>query len=716
MPEKKREKVSKYNLITGEDTYASQTAQNPGTSRRVQSWIPLDDGALYRELPEPFYINQQLPGEVKGLYEFDQNDTNGNVVRFFFAVAATAPGASTFKLYQNVAGVWTQVTIVGTLQGVPQFVTLNNLLHMADGSTSWIFDGLSWLPEGFAIVTGSSAIDTSLSGTFSCLVGRYYWLSFADHTVNRSHESTAQNASLITGPLTNKKVTVFQQSGLFTATTGSPTVSTSNSTDSPGPVAPNLQQSYVGMVIYINGTLIGTILSIVGGTITLTANYAGGTITNGRAVIVPSRATHWHIYASESDGSKIGQFLAAIPVTTSSYQDQSPFAGQANTLFASIFRPVRNDPPQPSGILTVHKYRIWRRHETKPNLFNFCANEEVVNNGNPQECVPGVDPNTQSDIINEEPYPDSSNRIRNMVSHGDALYIGTEKNTVPLWGESLDDFAISQVNAFSVGIAGKFASVSTKNGLVFMSYDRKVYLYPTSNYPWAYVPKDVNVTEQLIEIGKPMRKRFEQISYANLDQVRFTKYAFGRRDWLVVSYMDINNNYFTWVYDFGGKGWFQLQRGFASIAVFEVQNGIQILVGGGSDGFVYVIDDLSGTYPATGNMPQAVWRPALIDFGDPDSKHVPRYVEFEVTNAAMASDIAVNYYLDPKDVDNPGTPRQVELSQVRGSNLWRGFFKGGNLCQRLLLEFNAQASPASTNSGALRGAKLVADKASALVF
>src|SRR5581483_6314988 len=603
------EKVSRYNLVTGEDSYAQQNAQNPATSRRVLGWIVSDDGSITREWNEPKYLPTQLPGEVKALFEFDQEQANGTTNRYYFAAAATAPGASTFNLYQNVAGAWVQVTAVGTLQAPPQVVQNvggDSLLHLTDGTTNWLFDGTNWVKDGFIIPLGGVAIDTGTAGTFSCSVGRYYWYSNSDQTASRIHESDSSPISFSTGALTNKKVKVYQQLGLFSATLGSPTINTSNSTDNPGPVNPNLGSWMVGMAIYINGQLIGTIASVGAGTLTLTANSAF-TITNGRAVICDPRATHWNIYASETDGSKIGQLLASVPVTqnlnTTPYQDQSPFIGQANTLFFSIFRPVRNDPPPPSKIVEVHKYRIWRRRESKPSFFNFTANEEVIAgaNGAPSQSVPGADVNTLSDIVNENPYPDTSRRIQAMKSHADALYIFTEKNGLPLYGESIDDFDLSQISAFNVGAAGRFAAISTPHGLIFVSYDRNVFLFPTANYPWAYVPKNVNVTDSLIDIGKPIVKKLEKIAFSQLDEIKLSYYRFGRRDWLVLCFIDTNNVWHTWVYEFKTKTWFELAKGVSSAAVFEVSAGVQVLVGGGTDGYVYVLDDMTGTYASTGN-------------------------------------------------------------------------------------------------------------------
>lgn len=562
-------------------------------------------------------------------------------------------------------------------------------------------------------------------------VGKFYWYTQADLTSGRVHQSSSSVISSGTGPLNHQQVNIYPSGGAITSSSGSPNVNITPFLIQPGPQLPLIGSWVIGLHVYaLSGGIaadLGQIQSISGNgqTLTLTANASATIIGPVSFIIADARITHLYLYQSESDGSKIGQQSFVIPVikqganfaTPAPYSDYSSFLGQVNSIILTISRPVRNDPPPTSLLAEVHKYRIFRRRESLPNFFNFTANEEVSSgiNGDPTECVPGADVNTLSDIVDEQIYPDASNFIRALCSHGDALYIGTEKQTIPMYGQSIDDFGLSQVTAFSLGVAGRFAMISTSHGLALVSYDKKVYMYPTSNYYWAYVPNDVNVTDNLLEIGKPLRKVLEQIDPTFLDETQLTFYFYGRRNWLVLNFRDLSGLYQTWVYDFTNKGWFKLANGYSSVAVWEISTGNKILVGGSPQGGVFVLDDLTGTFTSSGNQPNSVWRPALIDFGDPDSKHIPLYIEFEISNDVMANDIAINYYLDPVDVDNPPTPRSVTFQKVSGANLYRGFFQGGNLCQRLLLEFNAQASPVSTNSGYIRGIKLVANPASGLI-
>src|SRR4051812_16143341 len=197
-----REVVGKWNLIGAtEDSYASQTAQQPGTSRRLLSFIPEADGQLHREATEPLFINQVLSGPVVGLFNFNQSQSDGSITRFYLAAARTSftvdagDFLSACNLYIKNASAWTQVTAVGELTTAPMFRVLDNLLFMSDGVTEWVFDGMSWFKAGIGIpyqggftrvnqFSGppfwEAAIDNTTAGTFDTLVGRYYWFTNSD--------------------------------------------------------------------------------------------------------------------------------------------------------------------------------------------------------------------------------------------------------------------------------------------------------------------------------------------------------------------------------------------------------------------------------------------------------------------------------------------------------------------------------------------------------
>ena len=451
--------------------------------------------------------------------------------------------------------------------------------------------------------------------------------------------------------------------------------------------------------------------------ITLVTN-AAASITNGRAVICDKRCTHWNVYASESDGSQIGEYLFSVPVTrnltSTAYVDSSPFIDNANNTFLPIYRPVRNDRPCASKLLYVHKSRQFRRVESNPSFFAFTANEEVTagNNGDPAQCLPGASPVTVSDMVNEYPFPDQSVRLRALFSHMDALYMFSEKQCYPLYGQSVDDFAISQMVTFALGAAGRFAGVSTPNGLIFMSYDKRAFLYPTSLYS-TYLAQGGAAQSAISEIGKPMRNVFAQIPASRLDEVVSVYYHYGIRDWWVVSFptsttVDAPQ---TYVWDFQGKVWFQLQRGFSSLQVFEPSEGALVLIGGDALGNTWVIDDQTGTYSYTGNLPVATWQPALINFGNEEIAHVFRRLELEFSSEALAQDITATIWFDPLNVDSPGVGHFLPLKPALGPGRYSAMVPhqgAGTVCQRCLVQIQARAS---TNSGVIRGIKMYADVA-----
>jgi hypothetical protein len=730
---RKQEVLAKFNLVSGEDTYASQTSQNPATSRRLQSLIPAKSGLLTRELGQAKFLPTQLPTTCGAIFQYDYNDATGAKQSKRLAATATA-------LYMDTVTAWTIQTLPASSGGTttapfsdyPQFAVFNNLLHFGDGVNNYIYDGVNnaFVFDGFAIPLNAPGIDTSTSGTFSTSIGRYYWFTFADLTTGRVHESSSSAISASTGVITSKTVKISPSPGTVTLNSGSAAVTGIGTafqfiTVPPGQVA-FTNQTVTGLIMYVNGVSFGVVSSVTDATHLTLSTPAPLTITGGSVLFAPARATNINIYASETDGSKLGKYLGTILVTANPpvLSDQSPFINQASSTILDIDRPVRNDPAPSSKIIEVHKSRLFRRRESKPSFFNFTANEEVAsgNNGSPQESVPGASVNTLSDIINEDPYPKPSNRIRALKSHGDALYIGTEKDTTPLYGDSIDSFGLSQVTAISNGIISRWGMESTSHGLVMFTYDRKMLLYPPISPAYSITPENINITDQLQEIGLAMRNKFLTIKNSDQDNVRVLWYNYGSRNWLVTCYQDNASVYHTYVFDFETKGWLELQRGVASLAIFEPTIGQKILVGGGTDGFVYVLDDPQGIY-TNATLPSATWRTALIDFGHPDMLHIPDYLEYEVKNAGngdLSTSITVNFYLDPTDADNVANPIPLSMSPVPNrANLFRGFFapaatsagSPGTLCKRLMIEFLVASD---TNAGSLDGVMLKADPVSNL--
>jgi hypothetical protein len=693
---KLRKKFVRFDLVTGENTYASQTAQNPRTSRRILGWIPSAAGDLTREAANPKWPVagvSALAAAVEHIFQFSIRDANGDVTHHTFAYS----NSQVFRMKTD--DTWTSEL---PFTNIPSTLVVNNVLRLSDGLKTLVFTddfAAGGVDEGFPIPLVAPEIDTSQAGTLTISANRFYWTAWADSGATFPvHESSSSLKSVGTGAITSKKVRVRQQPGTVTVSTASTAVTG---------VGTAFNAQHVGMILRVEGEVSGTIASVTDATnATLVANSLINKTTQPHGIF-PIRADRWYIYASETENSGVGYRLAKKLLTEYEHLDESPFVADAGSTFEDIERPTRNDPPPNSKLLTFHKRRVFRRRETSRNFFLFSAYEEVRAGlaGAEEESYPGTDSNTLSDIINEYSYPDQSDEIRAMVSHGDALHIATEDEIMPLYGESYDDFALSQVTSFNVGVAGRFALLSTPYGLALVSYDLKVYLYP-SQQP---APKDVEATSSLIEIGASKRDSFALINTTNLlDNPRLIYYKWGTRNWLVFCFEDTSSVYHTWVYDFDTHGWFELTRGVISLAVLEIAEGQRVLVGGAADGFVYVLDDQTGTYTTTDDHPAATFRPALIDFEDASEASVFRYVEFEKSNDDL--DVTVKYWLDPVDADNPGEGTEITLSKVAGG-IYRGFPHAGGYCRRLLLEFSV---PSDANAGALRSVVVAADVAAPL--
>lgn len=692
----------KYSLVFGENDFTSPAATNPQDARKLKSLIPSISGELERERPAITAATIAAGSDpIRILHQF-KHQTGGVFTIHYFAANSTTLWHAT-----SVTGTWTSVL---TTVAIPVFVNIDNTLHISDGTSSWIFDGTNYVKGGLALPPNAPAKTvTAGSGTPNIvLVNRYYWTTYEDKTSGRStHEGSSSPISSATGAVANTgNVVVYQEPG---------TLTTSNASTAVVGVSTSFSSRHVGMYLYTSGQLQGTISAVTDAThLTLAAN-AATTVSGGHFIIAPVRATHWKIYASASEEDKVGLQLAEVAVTTVSYTDTSPMVGATGSIFVNVQRPMLNDPPNATKIMDVYQRRIWRRDEAFPSYYTYSAYEEVLAEqaGYNYECVPGVDPNTISpSIVNETSYPDQSAHLTCLRAHGDALFLGTENNTIPLFGQSLADFQMSQVNAFSLGMAGRHAAVSTPFGLVFLSYDKKVYLYPNqvSFFATTY---GGDQTSSLPELGRPKRYEWETIDGSDFANAQMVFYNYGRRNWLAFAYKKTDATYATWVFDFEAKGWFQLQQGYTSIGVFEVTTGNRALFGtivSGGNLVLKCIDDLTGSIAIPGgtNYPAGTYR-FYTDFGQPGGYFLVKSIEYEKSDPTMEVDVTV--WLDPSDPDNPGTGIPILMAQKRVgaktgtatlSNRYSGSLNSdtGGTCQRLLVEFVVAAS---TVAGKLRG-------------
>ncbi|KKM84948.1 hypothetical protein LCGC14_1293990, partial [marine sediment metagenome] len=90
-----------------------------------------------------------------------------------------------------------------------------------------------------------------------------------------------------------------------------------------------------------------------------------GTLSNKAFTITrlnhpPPRATHWILFASESEDDKtFGAHLATVPIATTTFEDQSPFLADAGSAMVAIRRPIRNQIMIPGEWARLHKGRIF---------------------------------------------------------------------------------------------------------------------------------------------------------------------------------------------------------------------------------------------------------------------------------------------------------------------------------------------------------------------
>lgn len=635
----------------------------------------------------------------------------------------STPSSFAISTIQRSNGI---VTVIFTVESSAPLVPVGSYIQIYDVSGTSVFDGVFRVltstnvgspahPQITYEQTGPDELVSSdgfgVRANFSVTSNRYYWTTFADKTAGREHESSSSPRSVGTGAFTLQYVAIQGAPGTVSNTGAAVTGAGTNFT-----------AADVGKIMYIgSGVVGGTVVSAVIQSVTdkqhLTLATSIANHVGANYLIAPARATHWRLYASASEEDKAGLLLTEQSIASPDASevpllqyDNSAFIGldiaSAVSYFQNIERPLRNDPPQPTLIMEIHKRRISRRRETQPNFFNFTGYEEILNLlvGAPEECVPGVDEDTISDLVNETSYPVEADRINALTSHGGALFVGTDDEITPLFGESIDDFAFSDVASFSIGVAGRHAMKTCPYGLLIGSADRKLYLYPSQT------PSASNATSSLIELSRPKRPTFEGMSNTRLDEWHIVFYNWGRRNWAVTSFYD-GSAYVTYIFDFETQTWIQLSSGYSCLGMFKVGvgEGKRILVGGSSDGYVYVVDDLTGDYPGSGNFAEGIFRTAPLDFGKPELDHVIYAIEYEKSDDTMP--VTTTVYLDPADPDNPTDGIVVNMEKTRiGFNRYRGFINGaqGGTCHRAIVELKVAAG---TVDGKLTGLAVYAEHA-----
>jgi len=173
-------------LAAGENSFSSPSGHDKDSYRKLSGLTQSIAGELEREQRAVAFASTTLPSTVLFLHQYDRYAGAGSFTSYFFAATAT-------KLYQLTAGAWVEVTAVGTLTAAPVARNIDNLMHLSDGTTSWLFDGTNWVKDGLEIPPNAPAFTvTAGAGTPNKVsVNRYYWTTYADQTATRrEHESS----------------------------------------------------------------------------------------------------------------------------------------------------------------------------------------------------------------------------------------------------------------------------------------------------------------------------------------------------------------------------------------------------------------------------------------------------------------------------------------------------------------------------------------------
>lgn len=295
-----------------------------------------------------------------------------------------------------------------------------------------------------------------------------------------------------------------------------------------------------------------------------------------------ARATHWSVYVSELSTSDVYRRSVTVAITSATTDISTVPASTSPTA------PIRNDPPQPSRVLTLWKNRIAMRDEQALSNLWFTAFAEVKGllNGAPEESLCGRGSASISDIVNSWTLPDSGEPVLGAVWHEEYLWVFSDRNGYIIQGEGslldsrgLRDFFPKHI--FTFGTATPWSLWSTPFGLVILSPERKLWLWDGEN--------------ESIDIGIDIQSRLSALSAQQLAEFNIFYWEGAGNSWLVIPLSDRLE-----IFDFAvetqdsPKGvWFSI-TGFTDIPTTVgdmTLNGQRNLLVGLNDGSVVQIDN-----------------------------------------------------------------------------------------------------------------------------
>lgn len=288
--------TASYTLVGGEETYRNKLNQSPMAMRRLENFIPSLRGDLEQKDASFSFSPGQTPAVM---FQYKRVESDGTITRLLLYAA-------------NVGGIgWKVYVINGTgLTSAELFPAATGYAPLAaepvfvqpNNNLCYFTDGERWY---------------GTDGTFVQTAG----LDFPIDPPTLAFGGTG------TGVLNVTVNRFYWVAWADMGSTGSPEIQQWSSS---GPIS-------AGTGILTNDKV---------------------TIT--RPSVAPVRATHWLLFASETDGDAVfGALLAVIPYATTTFQDQSPFADQSGTAMVTIRRPIRNQPMIPGQHAVLYRGRIF---------------------------------------------------------------------------------------------------------------------------------------------------------------------------------------------------------------------------------------------------------------------------------------------------------------------------------------------------------------------
>lgn len=399
-----------------------------------------------------------------------------------------------------------------------------------------------------------------------------------------------------------------------------------------------------------------------------------------------ARATHWTVYVSELSTSDVYRRSVTVPITTSTTDISAVPTSTSPTA------PIRNDPPQPSRVMTIWKNRIAMRDEQAQSNLWFTAFAEVKGllNGAAEECLTGRGSVSISDLVNSWTLPDSGEPIQGMVWHEEFLWVFSDRNGYVIKGEGslldsrgLRDFFPQHI--FTLGLASPWASLSSPFGLIMLSPERKLWLWDGQ--------------AETVDIGIDIQKLLNGLTPLQLSEFNMFYWEGAGNTWLIIPLSDRLE-----IFDFSvetqdsPKGtWFSI-TGFSDVptAIGDLTlNGHRSLLVGLNNGSVVQLDNdfsrgITVRQPAHLNLSMILGNTYLgaTPQNSPSAKvrtgsYPPQagsWVEgqyMEIVHRGSGDTSAtgirgitptVSFFNDEIDPNNPATANTLTLSNVPSTN------------------------------------------------